>query len=86
MLEQALARRVGPEKAALPPFQFGDAGAIRRLLESAGFRQIKILAEVRMLRFLSAEHMVRSVVGGARRCWGFWLSKARASSTRSSAR
>ena len=86
VLEQALARRVGPEKAALPPFQFGDAGAIRRLLESAGFREIKILAEVRMLRFLSAEHMVRSVVGGARRCWGFWLSKVRASSTRSSAR
>jgi SAM-dependent methyltransferase len=65
VLEQALARRIGPEKAALPPFSFGDAGAIRGVVESAGFREIKLRAEAKMVRFRSAEHLVRAVVGGA---------------------
>jgi len=65
VLEQALARRIGPEKAALPPFRFGDADAIRALLAGAGFREIKLRAEVKMVRFRSAEHMVRAVAGGA---------------------
>ena len=65
MLEQVLARRIGPEKAALPPFSFGDAGAIRGLLVNAGFREVKLRAEAKMVRFRSAEHLVRAVVGGA---------------------
>lgn len=65
VLEQALARRIGPEKAALPPFSFGEAGAIRALLVGAGFREVKLWAEAKMLRFRSAEHLVRAVVGGA---------------------
>jgi SAM-dependent methyltransferase len=65
VLEQALARRIGPEKAALPPFSFGDAGAIRGVVEGAGFREIKLRAEAKMVRFRSAEHLVRAVVGGA---------------------
>jgi SAM-dependent methyltransferase len=40
-LEQALARRIGPEKAALPPFSFGDGGSIRGLAVAAGFREVK---------------------------------------------
>lgn len=65
VLEQALARRVGPEKAALPPFSLGDAGAIRGLVVGAGFREVKLRAEAKMMRFRSAEHLVRAVVGGA---------------------
>ena len=65
MLEQVLARRIGPEKAALPPFSFGDADAIRRVVAGAGFREVKLRAEVKMIRFRSAEHLVRAVVGGA---------------------
>jgi len=65
VLEQALARRIGPEKAALPPFSLGDAGAIRGLVAGAGFREIRLRAEAKMLRFRSAEHLVRAVVGGA---------------------
>jgi SAM-dependent methyltransferase len=65
VLEQALARRVGPEKAALPPFSLGDAGAIRGLVVGAGFREVKLRAEAKMIRFRSAEHLVRAVVGGA---------------------
>lgn len=41
VLEQALARRVGPEKAALPPFSLGDAGAIRGLVVGAGFQELR---------------------------------------------
>jgi SAM-dependent methyltransferase len=65
VLEQALARRVGPEKAALPPFSLGDAGVIRDLVVGAGFREVKLRADANMMRFRSAEHLVRAVVGGA---------------------
>ena len=65
VLEQALARRVGPEKAALPPFSLGDAGVIRDLVVGAGFREVKLRADAKMMRFRSAEHLVRAVVGGA---------------------
>ena len=64
-LEQALARRIGPEKAALPPFALGDGETIRRLVTGAGFREVRIRIDDKMIRFDSAEHMVRAVVGGA---------------------
>jgi ubiquinone/menaquinone biosynthesis C-methylase UbiE len=64
-LERALARRVGTDKAALPPFSFGDAGRIRSLVSAAGFSDVRVLADVKMTRFASAEHFVRSVVAGA---------------------
>ena len=64
-LERALTRRIGPVKGALPPFGFGDAEAIRALVVGAGFRAVRIRAEVKMTRFASAEHMVRSVASGA---------------------
>ena len=64
-LEEALARRIGPEKAALPPFSLGDGEAIRSMVVAAGFREVKVQGEAKMSRFRSAEHMVRSVVGGA---------------------
>ncbi|HEY5867402.1 MAG TPA: methyltransferase domain-containing protein [Candidatus Tectomicrobia bacterium] len=64
-LEHALARRVGPEQAALPPFSLGDADALRSLMTRAGFRAVRLRIDAKMLRFQSAEHMVRAVVGGA---------------------
>jgi SAM-dependent methyltransferase len=64
-LEQALAKRVGPEKAVLPPFTLGDAGTIRSLVTGAGFHEVRLRVDAKMIRFQSAEHMVRAVVGGA---------------------
>jgi hypothetical protein len=64
-LEQAMARRIGPEKAALPPFALGDAETIRRLVVGAGFREVHIRVDAKMIPFHSAEHMVRALVGGA---------------------
>jgi ubiquinone/menaquinone biosynthesis C-methylase UbiE len=64
-LEQAMARRIGPAKAALPPFALGDAETIRMLVAGAGFREVHIRVDAKMIRFHSAEHMVRALVGGA---------------------
>lgn len=65
VLQQALARRIGAEKAALPPFSLGDAGTIRVLVQGAGFRAVRLRVDAKIVRFESAEHMVRAVVGGA---------------------
>jgi SAM-dependent methyltransferase len=65
VLEEALARRIGSEKASLPPFSLSDGHVIRDMVATAGFRDIHVRAEVKMSRFQSAEHFVRSIVGGA---------------------
>jgi len=64
-LEKVLTRRIGAAKGALPPFGFGDAAVIRALVVGAGFREVRLRADVKMTRFASAEHMVRSVASGA---------------------
>lgn len=65
VLEEALIRRIGAVQATLPPFTLGDGQAIRSLLMSAGFREARIRAEVKLSRWKSAEHFVRSLLGGA---------------------
>jgi hypothetical protein len=62
VLEEALARRIGAEQAALPPFSLGDGQAIRTLVMRAGFREVRVRANVKLSRFPSAEHFVRCVV------------------------
>ena len=64
-LEQALAKRIGPEQAALPPFSLGNADTLRSLVTSAGFREVRLRLDAKMTRFQSAEHMVRAIAGGA---------------------
>jgi ubiquinone/menaquinone biosynthesis C-methylase UbiE len=64
ILEEALARHIGSSRAALPPFSLGDAQVIKSLVAGAGFREVHVHADVKMSRFQSAEHFVRSVVGG----------------------
>ena len=64
-LQEALAKRIGTAQAALPPFALGDGDALRALVVGAGFRDVKRRVETQMVRFPSAEHMVRVVVGGA---------------------
>jgi SAM-dependent methyltransferase len=62
VLEEALARRLGAEQAVLPPFSLGDGQALRALVGRAGFRDVRLRADVKLSRFPSAEHFVRSVV------------------------
>ena len=65
VLEQALAKRIGSEQAVLPPFSLGDADTLRSLVTSAGFHAVRLRIDAKMIRFQSAEHMVRALVGGA---------------------
>ena len=46
-------------------FSLGDGHAIRALVSNAGFSEVRVRAEVKLTRFASAEHFVRSAVGGA---------------------
>jgi hypothetical protein len=49
----------------LPPFSLGDGEAVRALVSNAGFREVRVRAEVKLSRFPSAEHFVRIVIAGA---------------------
>ena len=64
-LEQALARRISPEQASLLLFSLGGADTLRSLVTRAGFRAVRLRIDAKMIRFQSAEHTVRAVVGGA---------------------
>ena len=64
-LETALARRIGRERAALPPFGFGARDALRAVAAGAGFREIRIRAEVKTTRFPSPRAFVSAMVRGA---------------------
>ncbi|MBI2171483.1 MAG: class I SAM-dependent methyltransferase [Chloroflexi bacterium] len=64
-IEQALAKRIGAEQAALPPFGLGDAPSIRSLLANAGFRDIRLRTDAKPARFHSSEHLMRATVAGS---------------------
>jgi ubiquinone/menaquinone biosynthesis C-methylase UbiE len=70
ILRDHLARRLGPEKAALRPFGLPDGQAIGAMISSAGFRDVKVRAEVKISRFQSPQHMVLSIAGGAPTMFG----------------
>ena len=65
VLQEALARHVSQQNAALAPFLWGDGAAIRELVVDAGFQAVCVRAEVKLTRFESAEHFVRSFVAGS---------------------
>jgi len=67
-LAAALERHVGPAAAAVmrAPFVFGDAtDELRGLLVKAGFRTVRVSADVRMVRFASPATFVRHQVAGS---------------------
>jgi SAM-dependent methyltransferase len=64
-LAAALAMRIGAERAALPPFGFGDRDALRAVVVGGGFREVRIRVEVKTVRFPSAAGFVRTIVTGA---------------------
>jgi SAM-dependent methyltransferase len=64
-LERALAKHVGVDAAKLPPFSFGDRGGLTRIIAGANFRELTILADVKMARFPTPEAFFRSVTAGA---------------------
>jgi hypothetical protein len=67
VLAAALGRTISADAEALmrAPFALSDAGEPSRLLESAGFRDCAIHAEIRNVRFASATTFVGSYIGGS---------------------
>lgn len=67
-LAAALERNVSPAAAAVmrAPFVFGDStDELRGLLTQAGFKTVRVGAEVRMVRFASPAAFVRNQVAGS---------------------
>jgi ubiquinone/menaquinone biosynthesis C-methylase UbiE len=64
-LEEAMVRRLGPQAASLPPLSLGDRETLRGLIAGAGFRDVRIRAEVRTARYVSADRFVRMRIEGA---------------------
>ena len=64
IIRDYLAHRLGPEKAALRPFGLPDGKAIGAMVASAGFRDVKVRAEVKISRFQSPQRMIQSLAGG----------------------
>ena len=64
-LEEALARHVGAQQAASPPLSLGERETLRGLITAAGFRDVRIRAEVRTARYASADRFVRMRIEGA---------------------
>ena len=66
-LAAALGRTIGAEAESLmrAPFVLGGAGALSRLLRTAGFRDVVIRVETGDVRFASATALVRSYVNGS---------------------
>jgi ubiquinone/menaquinone biosynthesis C-methylase UbiE len=67
-LAAALERHVGPAAGAVmrAPFVFGDASdELRGLLVQAGFRTVRVGADVRMVRFASPAALVHHQVAGS---------------------
>ncbi len=67
-LANALGTHVSPEAAAMmrAPFVFGDETAqLRGLFTEAGYREVRIDSEVRMVRFGSTEEFIRYQIGGS---------------------
>lgn len=67
-LANSLGAHVSPEVEAVmrAPFVFGDDTAeLRSLFTKAGYREVRIVSDVRMVRFGSTEDFIRYQVGGS---------------------
>jgi ubiquinone/menaquinone biosynthesis C-methylase UbiE len=64
-IERALRRRLGPERSALPRFALGDGGQLRRLIEDAGFREVKVHRRTTLVEWPSTDLFVRAIAAGA---------------------
>jgi ubiquinone/menaquinone biosynthesis C-methylase UbiE len=64
-IERALARRLGEEKSSLPPFALSDPGHLEKLVEGAGFREIKVQSKTKMVEWPSVNVFVRATAASA---------------------
>ena len=65
LLGEALGVLLGPEASVLPPLALGDADQLRQLALNAGFTNVAVRIDARLVRFPSPEELVRRTVLGA---------------------
>jgi SAM-dependent methyltransferase len=64
-IERALGRRIGHEHSALPRFALGDGVELRRLVEAAGFQEVRVHPRTTLVEWPSTDLFVRAIVAGA---------------------
>ena len=64
-IERALGRRLGSERSALPRFALGDGGQLQRLIEDAGFREVRVHRRTILVEWPSTDLFVRAIAAGA---------------------
>jgi ubiquinone/menaquinone biosynthesis C-methylase UbiE len=64
-IERALGRRLGTERSALPRFALGDGGQLRRLIEDAGFHEVRVHRRTTLVEWPSTALFVRAIIAGA---------------------
>jgi ubiquinone/menaquinone biosynthesis C-methylase UbiE len=64
-IEQALRRRFGRERSALPRFALSDEAQIRALIQDAGFREVRIHNRTMLVEWPSTTLFVRAIAAGA---------------------
>lgn len=66
-LEQALANHVGEDAAAIvrSPFIIDTPDELHMLMREAGFNNIRVILDIRMVRFPSVEAFFNSYIGGS---------------------
>jgi ubiquinone/menaquinone biosynthesis C-methylase UbiE len=64
-IERALGRRVGRERSPLPRFALGDGASLRRLVEAARFRDVRLHFRTTLVEWPSTALFVRALAAGA---------------------
>ena len=64
-IQRALERRLGREQATLPRFALGDGVLLRRLIEAAGFRDVRVHRRTMVVEWPSTDLFVRAITAGA---------------------
>jgi ubiquinone/menaquinone biosynthesis C-methylase UbiE len=64
-IERALGRRLEPARSALPRFALGDGDQLQRLIQDAGFREVRVHRRTTLVEWPSTDLFVRAVAAGA---------------------
>ena len=64
-IQRALERRLGRERGTLPRFALSDGVQLRRLIEEAGFREVRVHRRTMVVEWPSTDLFVRAITAGA---------------------
>jgi ubiquinone/menaquinone biosynthesis C-methylase UbiE len=64
-IQRSLERRLGRELRALPRFALSDGVQLQRLIEEAGFREVRVHCRTMLVEWPSTDLFVRAITAGA---------------------